>query len=188
MAGSCTHISGAKIVGRRIIPVMIALLIAVAVSIPSWSSTSYFPGWSASDANRWTLTLLAVVFVFKGAIFYWMYRLMTCAIDDTRRSLTVFGRALCDLFLSLVVFNAALSAFFGCFAWASWRMQPLESWQILTLRAALAGSATLVFGTGVGVSWEIRRSRADVSVHVPTSMTRKPMRTEPTGEVEHANP
>ncbi len=144
---------------RRWIPPIAAVLVATLATLPIWLGVA-----AEVAANRWTLTLVAVVFAFKAAIFAWMRQRM-----GGGESLTLFGMALRDFFLSLTLNALALTAFFGVFAWASWQAIALERWQIVALRAALASSGTLLIGTGFGTCWEMGRARTGprMVVHVP---------------------
>lgn len=148
---------------RRWIPPITAALVAVLATLPIWVTIE---ADANANANRWTLTLVAVVFAFKATIFSWMRRRM--GAGEAGRRLTLFGIALRDFFLALVLNALALAAFFGIFAWASWQAIVLERWQIVTLRAALASSGTLLIGTGLGTCWEMSRARTgpEMVVHV----------------------
>ena len=85
------------------------------------------------------------------------------------RSLTLFGQALADLFLSLVLYFAVKSVFWGIFAWASWNTIVLERWQVIGLRAMVDAAAVYVIGTAFGVAWEMGRARVGprMVVHIP---------------------
>ena len=143
---------------RRFIPPVAALAIMAVAMLPVWRGEA-----SNAAANRWTLALLAAVFVFKAALFWWM----RCRMGGTH--LTVFGLALRDFFLALIINGVSLALFFGVFAWAAFLGEPLSRWQIATLRAALAASGTLVIATGFGAGWEMSRARTgpQMVVHVP---------------------
>jgi hypothetical protein len=143
---------------RRSIPPIAAVAMMAVAMLPVWRGEA-----ANAAANRWTLALLAAVFVVKAGLFLWMRQRMG------GNHLTVFGLALRDFFLALILNGAALALFFGTFAWAAFLGEPLSRWQIATLRAALAASGTLVIATGFGAGWEMSRARTGpkMVVHVP---------------------
>lgn len=147
---------------RRMIPPAAAIVVLALALTPVWG------GWPGDQrANRWTLALLGLVFGFKAVLFGWMRRRMGDGAGG--RTLTVFGMALRDFFLALILLAVALGAFFAIFAYASWRGAPLAFWQITTLRAALASTAALAIATGVAVGWEMSRAESRLAVHEPAN-------------------
>lgn len=145
---------------RRLIPLAMAL---VAGFVVSWPVLTGDAGGAA--ANTRTLVLLALVFLVKGALFWWMRRRMN---PSDARQLTLFGQALRDLFLAVVVFNAASALFWGVFAWAAWQRSPLARWEAIGLRGVLAATSALVIGAAFGAGWEMSMARTGrgMVVHV----------------------
>lgn len=110
------------------------------------------------------------------------------------RRMTLFGVALSDLFVSLILFNLVLCVVFAlsylsargvdltvcrpdrnggidpvaCIAALRKSAQP--TWLTIVNRSAIAASAVFVIGTAIGAAWEMGRSRVGPTmvVHIPT--------------------
>lgn len=142
---------------RRLIPFAIAGIVAVALPIPS------LVGWVTEEqANQWTAAIATIGFAVKALVFAVMRHRMVYS----KKRLTVFGTALVDFFLGLVIMDLVLAVTFGialAFALRGVLVTPL-SFRIGS-RAAIAGGITLTVGTAIASLYELVKAAAKLSVH-----------------------
>jgi hypothetical protein len=119
-----------------------------------------------ASANHWTFALLSAASFVLVVMFGWMRARMGRGTDG--RKLTLFGVALRDLWLSLVIYFFVKGTFWAVAAWASWEGARLDRWQVTVLRSSMDAAAALVVGAAFGVAWEMSRARTGprMVVHV----------------------
>lgn len=143
---------------RRLIPVGVALTLTGLALYPALTDMV-----TESEWLRWSLLLLAGMFLFKTMVFTWMRQTM---VDQTRR-LTVFGCALVDFFTAIVVCDLLLVYLFFTGYLAAREGRQTASFTVRVMgRSGLVGGVSLVLGTGFAVAWEMRRAKGHVRVHV----------------------
>lgn len=115
-----------------------------------------------TTANLATAAYLALVFYVKSGMHFWMRRRM----KRRGRDLTVFGYALTDYFVGLVVLAAALALSLSAAAWYAGHGADVQPGIVRALsRVALVGAGTLVLGTAAATGYEMRRAGEPLAVH-----------------------
>ena len=143
---------------RRLIPLAFALIVATIASLPSWTNQI-----SNATADRWALLFEVVMFGFLLILFASMWRTMRRSGQTTSR--TIFGFALTDFFIGLVILAISLVLVFGYLYIALGTSWNAPSWLRLITRIALAGGGALAFATGMAVKWEMGRAGPQLAVH-----------------------
>lgn len=141
---------------RRLIPIIAALFVTAESFLPS-----QFELISGHTADIQSLASMIFVFIFILALFGTMRARMTVP----NRKLTVFGVALVDFFTGLMVL-----AFTMVMVWCTLfilvvYLEPTPHWLTLLNRALVAGSGTLIIGTGAAVFYEMHLTGPNVTVH-----------------------
>lgn len=150
---------------RRLIPILMAIFVTAEAFLPAQLDLI-----SSHTADIQSLSSMIFVFIFMFILFGTMRSRMMVA----NRTLTVFGVALVDFFTGLM-----LLAFTMVMVWCTLfillvYMEPTPHWLTLLNRALVAGSGTLIVGTGGAVFYEMHLTGPNVTVHED--------------DVEHARP
>ena len=142
---------------RRLIPLSVALL-----DLLIWIVLASLTLIDESTADKWTLFNLAIGYLVKSIIFWYMRRRM---VGD-RRELTIFGYALADFFLALTI----LAIFFFLVTSSMYLYLLFGDLQPFSIRLAnrllINFGVWLTNGTGVAVLYEMRRAESSLNVHI----------------------
>lgn len=147
-----------RMMKRRAIPPLMGILGAAIAGLPLW-----FPNHFSDDrADQFTLGFGMFIFYFKFIVFGVMRQRMTVE----SRQLTVFGLALVDFFLGLMIVALVTGTVYGILLYLSLIGEITSQTIRLINRSAIIGSGCFVVGAGTAVLIELRRAGIRLSVHV----------------------
>lgn len=145
---------------RRFIPMVAGIVAGLLGAFPIW-----YTGIAEWKANQTTLSALILMFMVKGAVFWWMrHRMVAKGLP-----FTVFGLALIDFFAAIVVGDVAIDVVFGVGWIYAQRCHCLQGaipyWLRTGDRALLIGAVAYVIACAAAVAYEMRRAGWALAVH-----------------------
>lgn len=141
---------------RRLIPPGLAITALTFALYPALAGTASEVSWLL-----WSLLILAILFAFSAAIFWWMRHTMVAQT----RGLTIFGCALIDFFTAIVLGDIFLVYLFGTSWWALRQGHQASFITKVLGRSGLISAGVFIMATGAAVAFEMYRAHGNIQVH-----------------------